>query len=166
MYRHSVDDHNNKRHSPISLEVIWATKFWPNRVFAFLLGVTEVNVNLAATYFCGQEPTGQIEFRKLLAKTLIYNTYYDEDDDKTPDKKRKHRESGHCLVTLPRTKNFWDHESSQQTANIPKTNAFPAPKGYVPTAYVLQESIAVLNVLDITLHVPRTIFQHRAEFSR
>ena len=106
MYRHSVNDHNNKRHSPISLEVIWATKFWPNRVFAFLLGVTEVNVNLAATYFCGQEPTGQIEFRMLLAKTLIYNTYYDEDDDKMPDKKWKHRESGHCLVTLPKNKKF------------------------------------------------------------
>ena len=58
----------------MSLEVIWATKFWPNRVFAFLLG--------------------------------IYNTYYDEDDDKTPDKKWKHHESGHCLVTLPKNKNF------------------------------------------------------------
>ena len=30
LYRHSVDDHNNKRHSPISLEVVWATKYWPN----------------------------------------------------------------------------------------------------------------------------------------
>ena len=69
------------------------------------------------------------------------------------------------LSCSPRTKNFWDHESSQQTVNIPNTNAFPAPKGYVPTAYVLQESIGVLNVSDITLHVPRTIFQHRAEFS-
>ena len=165
MYCHSVDDHNNKRHSPMSLEVIWATKFWPNHVFAFLLGVTKVNVNLAATYFCGQEPTGQIEFRKLLAKTSIYNTYYDENNDKTLDKERKHRESGHCLVTLPKNKKSWDHESSQQTVNIPNTNAFPAPKGYVPTAYVLQESISVLNALDITLHASRTIFQHRAEFS-
>ena len=165
MYRHSVDDHNNKRHSLISLEVIWATKFWPNCVFAFLLGVTEVNVTRAAMYFCGQEPTGQIEFRKLLAKTLIYNTYYDEDDDKTLDKKRKHHESGHCLVTLPKNKNILDHKSSQQTANIPNTNAFPAPKGYVPPAYVLRESIGVLNVSDITLHAPRTIFQHRAEVS-
>ena len=65
----------------------------------------------------------------------------------------------------PRTKTFLDHKSSQQTANIPNTNAFPAPKGDVPTAYVLQESISVLNVSDITLHAPRTIFQHRAEFS-
>ena len=84
--------------------MIWATKVWPNCVFVFLLGVTEVNVNLAAMYFCGQEPTGQIEIRKLLAKTLIYNPYYKEDDDKTPDKKRKHRESGHCLIVLPKNK--------------------------------------------------------------
>ena len=69
------------------------------------------------------------------------------------------------LSRSPRTKIFWDHESSQQTVNIPNTNAFPAPKGYVPTAYDLQESISVLNVLDITLHAPRTIFQHQAEFS-
>ena len=60
----------------------------------------------------------------------------------------------------------WTYFCYQQTANIPNTNVFPAPKGYVPTAYVLQESIAVLNVSDITLHVPRTIFQHQAEFSR
>ena len=25
LYQHSVDDHNNKRHSPVSLEVVWAT---------------------------------------------------------------------------------------------------------------------------------------------
>ena len=74
LYRHSIDDHNNKRHSPISLEVVWATKYWPNQVFSFLLSVTEVNVILAVTYFGGQEPTGQINFRKKLAKTLIFNT--------------------------------------------------------------------------------------------
>ena len=33
-YRHQVDYHNNRRHSPISLERTWATKFWPDRNFA------------------------------------------------------------------------------------------------------------------------------------
>ena len=106
LYRHSVDDHNNKRHSPISLEVVWATKYWPNRVFSFVLGVMEVNVNLATTYFCGQNQKGQIEFQKLLAKTIIFNTYYDEEQDKTPDKKRKQQDFGHSLITLPKGKNF------------------------------------------------------------
>ena len=65
----------------------------------------------------------------------------------------------------PRTKTFLDHESSQQTANIPNTNSIPALKVYVPTAYVLQESIGVMNVSDITLHALRTIFQYRAELN-
>ena len=29
LYHHSIYDHNNKWHSPISLEVVWATKYWP-----------------------------------------------------------------------------------------------------------------------------------------
>ena len=101
LYQHSVNDHNNKRHSPISLEVDWATKYWPTRVFCFLLSVTEVNVNLAATYFSGQEPTGQINFHKKLAKTFIFNTHYNEDNAKTTDKERKQQEYGNCLITLP-----------------------------------------------------------------
>ena len=68
-------------------------KYWPNRVFSFLLSVPEVNVNLAVTYFGGQEPTGQI---KKLAKTLIFNMHYNEDDNKTPDKKRKQPLSHHA----------------------------------------------------------------------
>ena len=84
----------------------------------------------------------------------------------------KHRTRSGNIVNLtivssrsPRTKIFLDHKSSQQTANIPNTNVFPSPKGYVPTANVLQESIGVLNVSDITLHALRTIFRHQAEFS-
>ena len=57
-------------------------------------------------YFSDQEPTGQINFRKKLAKTLFFNMHYNEDDDKTPDKKRKQREYGHCLITLPKNKKF------------------------------------------------------------
>ena len=30
LYHHSVDDHNNKQRSPISLEDVWAMKYWPN----------------------------------------------------------------------------------------------------------------------------------------
>ena len=83
-----------------------ATKYWANCVFSFLLGVTAVNVNLATTYFCGQNQKGQIQFQKLLAKTLIFNTYYDEEQDKTPDKKRKQQDFGHCLIMLPKGEKF------------------------------------------------------------
>ena len=66
----------------------------------------EVNVNLTTTYFCGQNQKGQVEFWKLLAKTLIFNAYYNEEQDKTPDKKRKQWDFSHCLITLPKGKTF------------------------------------------------------------
>ena len=50
-YRHQLDDHNNIRHAPISIERTWATKFWPNRNFAWYLAVTEVNTALADGHF-------------------------------------------------------------------------------------------------------------------
>ena len=83
-------------------------KYWPNKVFAFLLSVTEVNVNLAAMYFSGHQQMGQIDFRKKLAKTLIFNTHYNEDGDKTPEEKQKQWDSGHYLITLPKCKKFSD----------------------------------------------------------
>ena len=46
-FRHTVDDHNGKRHSPICLEYVWATKRWAHRPFSFLLAISEVNTNLA-----------------------------------------------------------------------------------------------------------------------
>ena len=109
------------------MEVVWATKYWPNRVFSFLLGVTEVNVNLTTTHFCGQNQKGQIEFRKLLAKTLIFNTYYNEEQDKTPDKKREQQDFGHCLIMLPKGKIFQAQELSQENVNIHNTNVLHAP---------------------------------------
>ena len=42
--KHWVDDVNNRRHDPIGLEDVWATKWWPNRQFTFLCSIAEVNV--------------------------------------------------------------------------------------------------------------------------
>ena len=41
-----VDDHNNLRHSKPSLEETWVTQLWSNRVFSFILTVSEVNFYL------------------------------------------------------------------------------------------------------------------------
>jgi hypothetical protein len=54
LYRHAVDDHNNLRHSDISLEETWVTHRWENIVFAFVLAITEVNVYLAMRFFVWQ----------------------------------------------------------------------------------------------------------------
>ena len=140
-------------------------KYWPNHVFAFLLAVTEVNVNLAAQYFGGMKQIGQIKFRKFLAKTLIFNSYYDDETDNTPEKKRKQCDSGHCLIMLPKGKKFWECKSSLQTVNICNTSATHAVKGYIPIACALQGSISVQNVSVTILHALKTIFQHHAEFS-
>ena len=121
LYRHSVDDHNNKRHSPISIEEIWATKWWPNRVFAFLLAVTEVNVSLGMVEFCGSDPTSQIEFRKSLAEALIYNEYFNEETDVTPDKKaKKQRISAHAYCTLPKGKKFHGERMVEAKSDYPQ----------------------------------------------
>ena len=98
LYQHSVDDHNNKRHSPISIEEIWAMKWWPNRVFAFVVAMTEVNVSLGMVEFCDHAQTSQIEFRKKLAEALIYNKHYNEIQDKTPEKRLRNNEH-HLIAT-------------------------------------------------------------------
>ena len=100
-YRHHIDDHNAKRHSPISLEQVWATKRWENRVFAFLLAVTEVNTKLAMEYFYSQEKSSQIDFRKQLAFSLIYNN---EIQQEVSPSKRRRKSAGcgeHVLMSLP-----------------------------------------------------------------
>ena len=50
------------------------TSYWPNHVFVFLLGVTEMNILLALTNIYGHELMKNPEFRKKLAKALLNNT--------------------------------------------------------------------------------------------
>jgi hypothetical protein len=101
-YRHLVDDHNAKRHSPISLEVVWATKTWEKRVFAFLLAVTEVNVKLGAEYFYGMEQLSMIKFRKRFSKELIYNKYITmEEADAVAATARASRQTIHEALKIP-----------------------------------------------------------------
>lgn len=106
-YRHVVDDHNNRRHSPISLETTWATKRWENRVFAFLLAVTEVNCLLCHKYFDKNDELSTLSYRKLLAKELIDNKYYVNDAvDSVRRSKRKSVNLDHEHLTLPPFKKF------------------------------------------------------------
>ena len=96
----------------------------------------------------------------------MFSTYYDEEQDKTPDKKRKQWDFSHCLITEHKGKNFQAKESSQEKVGICNTNALHAPNKCSHTASVPQISIGVQNVSGTIWHVPKTIFQHRAEFSR
>ena len=67
-YHHAVDNQNNHQKSPIRIKKTWATSYWPNRIFAFLLGVTEVNTLLALTNIYGHELIETLEFWKKIEK--------------------------------------------------------------------------------------------------
>ena len=102
LYCHAVDDHNGKRHSPISLEVVWATKRWPNRVFAFLVSITEVNCYLAESYFTSRKSNSMLDFRKSLSCQLIENEYFDQEAESQLRRSSRIQEGiGHGLMSLP-----------------------------------------------------------------
>ena len=167
LYRHSVDDHNNKRRSPISIEEIWATKWWPNRVFALLVAVTEVNVSLGMVEFCDHAQTSQIEFRKKLAEALIYNEHYNDIQDKTPEKRLRNNEH-HLIATAhsPEEKNSTMDEWSTRRVTILSTSALPALVAPVAIASVPQGSTDVMNAMPFILLGSKTIFYHHAKFRR
>ena len=82
-YRHCVDDHNNLRHSLPSIEDTWVTQRWENRVFAFLLAISEVNLYLTLKHFCYTNNYSAnfpkyIPFRRKFAWMLIDNEYLPE----------------------------------------------------------------------------------------
>ena len=78
-YCHAVDDHNAKWNSPISIEVVWTTKWWPNRVFSFLLSIRG-KLFLAESYFTGRKSDSMLDFRKYLSFEWIENAYMKEED--------------------------------------------------------------------------------------
>ena len=111
-FRHAVDDHNTKRHSPIILQVVWAKKWWPNRVFAFILSVTEVNAMLAYKHFCKEDVNGMLGFFKLLAEALVCNPYYYKEEEKeSPRRSLKLTiNAEHRVSRLPKGKKFFGTE--------------------------------------------------------
>ena len=118
-------------------------------------------MNLAVTYFSGQEPTGQINYCKKLAKTLIFNMHYNVDDDKTPDKKQKQQEYGHYLIMLPKSKTFSGTQIIAANSEYPQHKCNTCKKGYVPIAYDPQESTGEQNVSVFISPVLKTSFNTR-----
>ena len=122
-FRHAVDDHNAKRHAPICLEHVWATKYWPHRPFSFLLAITEVNVNLAEAYFINKtNAMPQLQFRKLLAQDLINNHYLMR--EKSPQEVRKSKRKAalavHCLVSLKPYRKFQGTRAVKSNSKYPQ----------------------------------------------
>jgi hypothetical protein len=102
LYRHCVDDHNNLRHSGVSIEETWKTHRWANRVFAFLLAISEVNAFLAFRCFIWEKKDQMelLHFRKKLALALINNEWHGDKTKESPATRK--RQTKHSLVTAPR----------------------------------------------------------------
>ena len=79
---------------PISIEETWATKDWNHRPYAYAIGVSVVNAQRGYEHLGGHEKISNLQFRRMLAKDLIYNKFmlrdsYSRDKDKREAKKRR-----------------------------------------------------------------------------
>ena len=159
-YCHAVDDHNAKRHSPISIEVVWATMRWPNRVFCFLLSITEVNCFLAETYFTGRKSDSMLDFRKRLSFELIENAYMKEDNRAERQRSARIRERiGHGLVSLPPWKKFSGEHLVTSMSKYPKKNAAGAAAKCEPIVYALLECPCAAIAWQVTSKIAKTILK-------
>ena len=75
------------------------TMRWLNRVFCFLLAMTMVNVQNAATYFLKKPKLDSLQARCLIAKALINNVHLQTGT--TPRKHPKHCSVKHVLTMVP-----------------------------------------------------------------
>lgn len=75
--KHWVDDVNNRRHDPIGLEDVWATKWWPHRQFTFVCSVAEVNALNAKARGRNVPAEAGLTFRRKLAEQMLKNQIND-----------------------------------------------------------------------------------------
>ena len=111
-YRGAVDDHNAKRHdcgtkNGLCLEDSWSTNRWENKVFAFILAITEVNAYLAIQFFT-ETKYKQLEFRKKLSYEMVHNRFDREEEEEESSRQRGRTRSRntHQQITAPAFSNF------------------------------------------------------------
>jgi hypothetical protein len=124
-YRHVVDDNNNNRMQPISIEETWKTSYWPNRVFAFVLGVCGVNAQRAFEYFGGHAKQSNLAFRRELSSEMIYNPEVpiEAEDRQSKERSCKMQKMGHCeLTTLQKYCAFDAHDPSKIVTSTTEYN--------------------------------------------
>ncbi len=111
--KHSVDDHNSRRHDPIGLELTWRTKWWPTRQFTFLVAIAEVNAinSWARARKAPSEPT--LEFRNQLAEKMIHKKLDNNgnivEEVRVPTlQKTRGKGNEHVLTSCPHYRGKWD----------------------------------------------------------
>ena len=124
---------------PIALEETWLTSHWPNRVFSFLLVVTVVNVQNAATYFFNKEKIDALTAKHLIARDLIFIKHMKNVEEPTFSKQRQRGPIDHFLITLPQKK-------------LSKMDDWWPAKTHIRGRHVVS---AALNVADPTAPAPQ-----------
>lgn len=126
--RHAVDDNNNIRQGSASLEANFLLKSWEKRQFLALTAISEANALAFFNYQRGQtqenEPFSLANFRRKLAKALIYNEFLaamdvaeEEEEEQQPRKLRRSvREGHHELVMAPPYSGKWDGEKWKEVS--------------------------------------------------
>ena len=122
-FRHCIDDHNNLRHQLPAIEATWTTHRWACRVFAFILGVVEVNCFLAFKYFVwdGKERKTLDEFRTDMACALIDNDYLKREmwrDKEQETWKVRRKLNEHRLVSAPCYAVNWDGKKWEKKGRL------------------------------------------------
>jgi hypothetical protein len=105
-YRHQVDDHNGKRHAPISVEKQIGSRRWDLRQFFFILALTDVNVKLGCNDMIDDndnQDNSMIAHRKHLARVLINNSWLKEEreqEEQLNSSKRTSHRNNRCIHKL------------------------------------------------------------------
>ena len=106
--KHWVDDVNQRRHAPISLESAWGTKWWANRQFTFLLSVAE---EARATKELADSVLG---FWKRLAKLMLENKLNEHGvAPNSPIRPRRVSNTPHVLQKREKFQGKYDPERRQ-----------------------------------------------------
>ena len=81
--KHSIDDHDHHRHLVPSIEGTWATDFWEDRCFQFIVAISEVSAKLAHKRWVlqGESDVTVHQFRRKLAIGLINNDHVADDSE-------------------------------------------------------------------------------------
>ena len=95
-----------------------------NRVFAFLLSLSEVNDNMREKHFSFIESiVPMLDFRRLIYRDLINNPY-PRQDGITPEGRRRNRNKhahGGILIKITTGKKSTARKPSDKNQNIPST---------------------------------------------
>ena len=164
-FRDGVDNHNARRMYPVAIEEQMRTMRWENRVFQFLLAVTEVNTNAALHYFQGDKIEPQLDFRYKLACEMINNEYVTrESKDDARKSKRNQKVLVHDLISVPPYKKFRGTELvsaagryNQRLCSLCGSNQKKSePIAYAPQGPSGAENVTMSILLNavMNLHTP------------